>query len=166
MILKSLYYPENFFLLILFSIRRTDHRRFVLSLLSLQIDISKIFKRILMTKSIYFRNLFIIMILKSLYYPENFFLLILFSIRRTDHRRFVLSLLSLQIDISKIFKRILMTKSIYFRNLFIIMILKSLYYSDNFSLSILSSIRRIDSRRFLLVYFVCRLIFENNRRKF
>ena len=59
-----------------------------------------------------------------------------------------------------------MTKSIDFRNLFIIMILKSLYYSDNFSLSILSSIRRIDSRRFLLVYFVCRLIFENNWRKF
>jgi len=59
-----------------------------------------------------------------------------------------------------------MTKSIYFRKLFIIMILKSLYYSDNFSLLILSGIRRIDSRRFLLVYLVCRLIFENNWRKF
>ena len=155
MILKS--FPENFFLLILFSFRRIDHRRFVLSLFSLQIDISKIFKRILMTKSIDFRNLFIIMILKSLYYSDNFSLSILSSIRRIDSRRFVLSLLSLQIDISKIFKRILMTKSIDFRNLFIIMILKSLYYSDNFSLSILSSIRR-----FLLVYFVCRPIFENN----
>ena len=119
-----------------------------------------------MTKTIDFRNLFIIIILKSLYFPENFFLLILFSIRRIDHRRFVLSLFSLQIDISKIFKRLLMIKSIEFRNLFIIMILKSFYYPDKFSLLIFFSIRKIDSRRFLLVYVACRLIFENNLREF
>ena len=34
MILKSLYYSDNFFLLISFSIRRIDHRRFVPSLFS------------------------------------------------------------------------------------------------------------------------------------
>ena len=41
MILKSLCYSDNLFLLILFSIRRIDYRRFVISLFSLQIDFWK-----------------------------------------------------------------------------------------------------------------------------
>ena len=39
MILKSLYYSEIFFPLILFSIRRIDNRRFVINLFSLYIDL-------------------------------------------------------------------------------------------------------------------------------
>ena len=48
----------------------------------------QIFKRILMTETIDFLNLFVIIILKSLCYSDNFSLLILFSTRRVDHRRF------------------------------------------------------------------------------
>ena len=143
-----------------------------------------------MTKSIDFRNLFIVMILKSyfilttsflqyclvseesttegllllylacrLIFENNlrefstFFRLILFNIRNIDHRGFVLIVcLVCRLNL-KIFKRILMTKTIDFRNLFVIIILKSLCYCVNFSLLILFSTRRVDNRRFVISLF-------------
>ena len=106
-----------------------------------------------MTKSIDFRNLFIIMILKSLYYSENFFFFqyCLTSKRSTTEGLSLVRLVS-RLNL-EIFKRILMTKTIDFRNLFVSIILKSLCYCDNFFLLILFSTRRVDHRRFVIGLF-------------
>ena len=93
-----------------------------------------------------------------------FFLLILFSIRKIDHRWFVLVCLVCSLNL-EFLKELWRGKTLDFRNLFIIMILKSLCYSDNLFLLILFSIRRVYNRRFLSVYLVRRLIFENNLRE-
>ena len=85
---------STFFLLILFNIRKIHHRFVLIVCLVCRLNL-EIFKRILMTKTIDFRNLFVSIILKSLCYCDNFFLLILFSTRRVDHRRFVIGLFSL-----------------------------------------------------------------------
>ena len=99
------------------------------------------------------------MILKSLYYSENFcFLLILFSIRKIDHRGFVLICLVCRLNL-KFLKEFWRGKTLDFRNLFIIMILKSLCYSDNLFLLILFSIRRVDNRRFVISLFSLQIDF-------
>ena len=136
MSLKSWYHSDNFFLLILFSIKKIDHRRFVISLFSLLIVSDN--------KNIDF-EIFIL-------FWKLFFLLILFSIRKIDHRGFVLVCLVCRLNL-EFLKELWRGKTLDFRNLFIIMILKSLCYSDNLFLLILFSIRRVDNRRFVISLF-------------
>ena len=102
-----------FFLLILFSIRKIDHRGFVLVCLVCSLNL-EFLKELWRGKTLDFRNLFTIMILKSLCYSDNLFLLILFSIRRIDYRRFVISLFSLQIVFENNFRELWSQKQLVF----------------------------------------------------
>ena len=154
--LTSLYYSDNFlFVLILFSVKRFDHKRFVINLFTLQTDFWKYLREFWYQKQMIFETfsslLFCLASKKStteglslvylacwlflitkkidfeifMLFWKLFFLLILFSIRKTDHRGFVLVCLVCSLNL-EFFKRTLMTKTIDFQNLFIIMISKSL----------------------------------------
>ena len=142
MISKTNDFRNVFIVMILFSIKKIDHRRFVISLFSLLIVSDN--------QKNWFWNPYIIL--------KTFFLLILLSIRKIDHRGFVLVCLVCRLNL-EFLKELWRGKTLDFRNLFIIMILKSLCYSDNLFLLILFSIRRIDYRRFVISLFSLQIDF-------
>ena len=147
MVSKTNDFRNVFIVMILFSIKKIDHRRFVISLFSLLIVSDN--------QKNWFWNPYITL--------KTFFL-ILFSIRKIDHRGFVLVCLVCSLNL-EFLRELWRGKTLDFRNLFIIMILKFLCYSDNLFLLILFSIRRIDYRRFVISLFSLQIVFENNFRE-
>ena len=142
MVSKTNDFRNVFIVMILFSTKKIDHRRFVISLFSLLIvsDDKKIDFEIF-----------------KLFW-KLFFLLILFSIRKIDHRGFVLVCLVCRLNL-EFLKEFWRGKTLDFRNLFIIMILKSSCYSNNLFLLILFTIRRVDNRRFVISLFSSQIDF-------
>ena len=142
MVSKTNDFRNVFIVMILFSTKKIDQRRFVISLFSLLIvsDDKKIDFEIF-----------------KLFW-KLFFLLILFSIRKIDHRGFVLVCLVCRLNL-EFLKEFWRGKTLDFRNLFIIMILKSLCYSNNLFLLILFTIRRVDNRRFVISLFSSQIDF-------